>query len=79
MLNWINIDERRPDPEKDGEKILVTRKIRLRFSGKEFLITESDRIYIDKGGAIRLGSGNHWSGVTAWMPFPRPYGEEGEK
>ena len=46
------------------------------FPGKNadtVLITESDTIFLDNDGLVRLGSGNHWRDVVAWMPFPNPF------
>ena len=77
--DWISIDERRPDPQKDGADILITREINLKFTGKTFYITQADRIYEETDGTIRLGSGNGWAGVTAWRPFPIPYQREEEQ
>ena len=72
MLNWISIDTRRPDPDEDGRHILLTRQVK-NVSGRIFRITESDTIFLDNDGLVRLGSGNHWRDVVAWMPFPNPF------
>ena len=72
MIDWIKIDDRRPEPDVDGRQILLTRQVK-NVNGRIYRVTVSDTIYTDNDGLTRLGSGNHWSGVVAWMPFPRPF------
>lgn len=65
---WIPVSEK-AHPTKEG-KYLVTDD-----AGGMATVDVDDFMYCDDGNGMWLCSQN----VTAWMPLPEPYQEEGEK
>jgi hypothetical protein len=70
MLDWINSQEKRPEPH---QHILVT----IKENGKPTVVAcsmvDKDRIQIGEGPTLRTYS---FSIVKAWLPFPKPYEEK---